>query len=85
MQNCAFTALIQQILLLDAALDTRQVRVRYLNKTTYMYITSVAADETKHKKLKNLEIIYTTKLLAQVIDNLHNGKSVTALWHPDRK
>ena len=30
---------------------------------------------------KKLEIISTAKLIAKIIDNLHNGKSVTELWH----
>ena len=33
------------------------------------------------KKIKKLEMISTAKIIAQVIDNLHNGDSVTALWH----
>lgn len=35
----------------------------------------------KSPKIKNLEIISTAKLIAQIIDNLHNGNSVTELWH----
>ena len=44
--------------------------------------TCLSADA--RRKLKNLEVIPTAKLIAQVIDNLHNGDSVTALWHNSR-
>ena len=37
--------------------------------------------EGEKGKINKLEIISTAKLIAQIIDNLHNGKSVTKLWH----
>jgi ribose-phosphate pyrophosphokinase len=37
--------------------------------------------EEDRKNIKNLEVIPTGKLLAMIIDNLHNGASVTELWH----
>jgi ribose-phosphate pyrophosphokinase len=44
------------------------------------FTDSCIADENR-KKIKNLEIISSAELIAKIIDNLHNGKSVTALWH----
>lgn len=46
-----------------------------------IWFTDSCIREADRKKIKKLEIISTAKLLAQVIDNLHNGKSVTELWH----
>ena len=50
-------------------------------KFTKIWFTDSCIDENKAKEIKNLEIISVSKLTAQVIDNLHNGKSVTALWN----
>ncbi|MCF7833864.1 MAG: ribose-phosphate diphosphokinase [Candidatus Pacebacteria bacterium] len=49
-----------------------------------VWLTDSCLDQEKIKKLKNLEVISTSKLIAQVIDNLHNGNSVTALWHSEK-
>ena len=46
-----------------------------------VWFTDTCIDESKKNEIKNLEIIPVSKLLAQIIDNLHNGKSVTALWN----
>lgn len=46
-----------------------------------IWFTDSCLTEENSKKIKNLEVISTAKLLAQVIDNLHNGDSVTELWH----
>jgi ribose-phosphate pyrophosphokinase len=46
-----------------------------------IWFTDSCLSPERRKKIKNLEIISSAKLLAQIIDNLHNGKSVTALWH----
>lgn len=46
-----------------------------------VWFSDSCLSEENKKKIKKLEIISTTKLIAQVIDNLHNGKSVTQLWH----
>src|SRR3989344_187852 len=61
--------------------------VENLNKTDFtgIWFTDSCLTEENRKKIKKLEVISIAKLLAQIIDNLHNGKSVTALWHPDRK
>lgn len=48
---------------------------------TKIWFTDTCITEENRKKIKKLEIIPTAKLIAQVIDNLHNGKSVTELWH----
>lgn len=40
-------------------------------------------DEQK-KGIKNIKIISVCKLAAQVIDNIHNGHSVSGLWNGDR-
>lgn len=44
------------------------------------FTDSCLSDEAR-KKIKKLEVISTSKLIARVIDNLHNGDSVTELWH----
>jgi ribose-phosphate pyrophosphokinase len=46
-----------------------------------VWFTDTCIDENSRKSIKNLEIIPVSKLIAQVIDNLHNGDSVTELWH----
>ena len=50
--------------------------------TGVWFTDSCLAEENKNK-IKNLEVIGTAKLLAKVIDNLHNGDSVTELWHKE--
>lgn len=46
-----------------------------------IWFTDSCLLEEDKKKIKKLEVISTAKLIAQVIDNLHNGNSVTELWH----
>lgn len=46
-----------------------------------VWFTDTCIPEAAKKKVKKLEIISSAKLIAQVVDNLHNGKSVTELWH----
>lgn len=46
-----------------------------------IWFTDSCISEEDKKKIKKLEIISTAKLIAKIIDNLHNGKSVTALWN----
>lgn len=48
--------------------------------TKVWFSDSCISDEAR-KKVKNLEIIPTAKMIAMIIDNLHNGNSITALWH----
>lgn len=57
--------------------------VENLNKAPFsgIWFTDSCISLENRKKIKNLEIISAAKLLAQIIDNLHNGKSVTELWH----
>lgn len=57
--------------------------VENLNSTSFagIWFTDSCLRAEDRKKIKKLEVISTAKLLAQIIDNLHNGKSVTALWH----
>src|SRR3989344_6910063 len=57
--------------------------VEHLNNAHFsgIWFTDSCLSEENRKKIKKLEIISTAKLIAQVIDNLHNGKSVTELWH----
>ncbi len=57
--------------------------VENLNKSSFkqVWFSDSCLAEENRKKIKNLEVISTAKLLAQVVDNLHNGKSVTELWH----
>ncbi len=54
-----------------------------LNKADFsgIWFTDTCIPEEAVAKIKKLELISTDKLIAQVIDNLHNGESVTALWH----
>ena len=56
--------------------------VENLNKAPFagVWFTDSCIEGDKGK-IKNLEIISTAKLIAQIIDNLHNGESVTQLWH----
>jgi ribose-phosphate pyrophosphokinase len=46
-----------------------------------VWFTDTCLSEENSKKIKRLEVISTAKLIAQVIDNLHNGNSVTELWN----
>jgi ribose-phosphate pyrophosphokinase len=46
-----------------------------------IWFTDSCISEENKKKIKKLEMISTAKLVAKIIDNLHNGESVTALWH----
>ncbi len=57
--------------------------VENLNKAPFkkIWFSDSCISETARKNLKNLEIIPTAKLIAMIIDNLHNGKSVTELWN----
>src|SRR3989338_3773450 len=57
--------------------------VENLNKAPFtgIWFTDTCLTEEHRKKTKKLEVISTGKLIAQVIDNLHNGISVTELWH----
>lgn len=57
--------------------------VENLNKAPFkaIYFTDTCLTEENRKQVKNLEVIGTAKLIAQVVDNLHNGSSVTELWH----
>jgi ribose-phosphate pyrophosphokinase len=54
-----------------------------LNKANFsgIWFTDSCLSEENRKKIKKLEIISTANLLAKIIDNLHNGQSVTQLWH----
>lgn len=57
--------------------------VENLNRASFsgIWFTDSCLSDENRKKIKKLEIISTAKLIAQVVDNLHNGKSVTELWH----
>ncbi len=57
--------------------------VKNLNSVAFsgVWFTDSCLSEESKKRVKKLEVISTGKLIAQLIDNLHNGKSVTALWH----
>lgn len=57
--------------------------VKNLNDASFsgIWFTDSCLSEENRLKIKKLEIISTAKLIAQVIDNLHNGNSVTELWH----
>ena len=48
---------------------------------TGIWFSDSCLSEENRKKIKKLEVISTAKLVAKIIDNLHNGKSVTELWH----
>jgi ribose-phosphate pyrophosphokinase len=50
-----------------------------------IWFTDTCLRDGDEKKIKNLEVISTAKLIAQVIDNLHNGNSVTELWNRAQK
>jgi len=57
--------------------------VENLNNAPFkgVWFTDTCLREEHRTKIKRLEIISTSKLIAQIIDNLHNGASVTELWH----
>ncbi len=57
--------------------------VENLNNAPFkkVWLSDSCISEEARKNIKNLEIIPTGKLIAKIIDNLHNGKSVTELWH----
>ncbi|OGJ01501.1 hypothetical protein A3G53_00085 [Candidatus Nomurabacteria bacterium RIFCSPLOWO2_12_FULL_44_11] len=57
--------------------------VENLNKADFtgIWFTDSCLSNENRKKIKKLDVISTSKLIAQVVDNLHNGKSVTQLWH----
>lgn len=57
--------------------------VENLNNAPFsgVWFTDSCLSKENSKKIKKLEVISTAKLLAKIIDNLHNGKSVTELWH----
>lgn len=46
-----------------------------------VWFSDSCISEEARKNIKNLEIIHTAKMVAMIIDNLHNGKSVTELWN----
>jgi ribose-phosphate pyrophosphokinase len=60
--------------------------VENLNNASFkaVWFTDSCLSEEHRKKIKNLEVISTAKMLAMIIDNLHNGDSVTALWHNNK-
>ncbi len=45
------------------------------------FTDTIALTETQRKEIKNLKVLSVGKLAAQVIDNIHNGKSVSGLWN----
>lgn len=49
-----------------------------------VWFTDTCLSDEHRKSIKNLEVISTAKLIAQVVDNLHNGDSVTELWNSGR-
>ncbi|MEI6280671.1 MAG: ribose-phosphate diphosphokinase [bacterium] len=57
--------------------------VKNLNDASFdgIWFSDSCLSEQNMNNIKKLEVISTTKLVAQIIDNLHNGKSVTELWH----
>ncbi len=57
--------------------------IKNLNEAEFkgIWFTDTCLTEEARKSIKKIEVIPTTKLIAQVIDNLHNGVSVTELWH----
>jgi ribose-phosphate pyrophosphokinase len=57
--------------------------INNLNKVPFsgIWFTDTCLSEENRKKIKKLEVIPTDKLITKVIDNLHNGVSVTELWH----
>ncbi len=56
--------------------------VENLNKADFagIWFTDTCLSEENRTRIKKLEIVPTSKLIAHVIDNLHNGVSVTELW-----
>ena len=46
-----------------------------------IWFSDTCLRDEDRKRIKNLEVISTGKMIAKIIDNLHNGKSVTELWH----
>ncbi len=57
--------------------------IENLNKAPFkkVWFSDSCISEEARKNIKNLEIIHTAKMVAMIIDNLHNGKSVTELWN----
>ena len=57
--------------------------IKNLNESNFsgIWFTDSCLTKEAQSKLKKLEVIGTSKLIAQVIDNLHNGISVSELWH----
>lgn len=57
--------------------------VKNLNNAHFsgIWFSDSCLSEENRKKINKLEVISTAKLIAKIIDNLHNGKSVSALWH----
>ena len=57
--------------------------IENLNKASFsgIWFTDTCLSEENRVKIKKLEVVSTSKLIAHVIDNLHNGISVTELWH----
>src|SRR3989344_263053 len=57
--------------------------VKNLNQASFagIWFSDSCIWEEDKRKIKKLEIISTAKMIAMIIDNLHNGKSVTELWH----
>lgn len=57
--------------------------VENLNSASFsgVWFSDSCLSKENEKKIKKLEVISAAKLIAQVIDNLHNGNSVTELWH----
>ena len=48
---------------------------------TGIWFADTCLRESDRKQIKKLEVIHTGKLIAHIVDNLHNGASVTELWH----
>lgn len=46
-----------------------------------LFVTNSCPIEEYAEKIPSLKIIDVSKLIARVIDNMHNGNSVTELWH----
>lgn len=57
--------------------------VKNLNNAPFsgIWFSDSCLTEENKKNIKRLEVIKTGKILAKIIDNLHNGNSVTELWH----
>jgi ribose-phosphate pyrophosphokinase len=60
--------------------------VKNLNGAPFkaIWFTDSCLSDENRKNIKNLEVISTAKMVAMIIDNLHNGDSVTALWHNNK-